>query len=59
MERRWISVKECAEYLNLHEKSIYRLLGTEIPYSKIGRSVRIDLKKLQLLLERREEELGG
>ena len=47
MERRWISPKECAEYLGLHLKSIYRLLDRgEIRAGKIGRSIRIDLNAL-------------
>jgi len=52
VERRWISVSACSTYLNLHKKSIYRLIYRgQIPAAKIGRSVRIDLKKLNETLE--------
>jgi len=54
-ERRWISPKECSLYLNLHLKSIYRLISQyEIPAVKIGGSVRVDLKALNEKLERQE-----
>jgi len=55
MERRWISVRECAEYLGLHLKSIYNLIYQGyIPATKIGGSIRIDRKKLDQLLESQE-----
>jgi excisionase family DNA binding protein len=57
MERRWISPKECAKYLGIHEKTCYRLLGTEIPASKIGGRRLVDLKDLEAILERRK--IGG
>jgi len=55
MERRWISVRECAEYLGLHLKSIYNLIYQGcIPATKIGGSIRIDRKKLDQFLESQE-----
>jgi len=55
MQRRWISVRECGSYLSIHTKSVYRLIDHgEIPASKIGGSVRVDLKKLEELMEERE-----
>ncbi|KPK77297.1 MAG: hypothetical protein AMJ89_02650 [candidate division Zixibacteria bacterium SM23_73] len=53
MERRWISVKETASYLNLHLKTIYRLVSRgAIPFSKIpGYEVRIDKTELDRYLE--------
>jgi len=56
MEKRWISIKEAAKYLSLHPKTLYRQLGTEIPYAKIGGSVRVDLKRLDEILDARERE---
>ncbi|MBW2645927.1 MAG: helix-turn-helix domain-containing protein [Deltaproteobacteria bacterium] len=53
MQRRWISVREAAEYLDLHVKTIYGLVarGT-IPFSKIsGYGIRIDRKALDRMLE--------
>ena len=55
MERRWISVRECSSYLGLHEKSIYRLVDRgQIPAARVGRSVRIDLRKLNEQMENKE-----
>ena len=51
-ERRWITVNEAAEYLAMHRVTIRRKLDKgEIPFSRIGRSVRIDLKKLNQQME--------
>jgi len=52
MERRWISVRTASEYLGIHEITVRRLIDRgEIPATKIGRSVRVDLKKLNETLE--------
>jgi len=53
MQRRWISVKETAQYLNLHLKTVYRLVSINaIPYSKIsGYGIRIDRVELDQMLE--------
>ena len=57
MEKRFFSVKEISQYLSLHEVTVRRLINTgKIPASKIGRSVRIDKKKLDLQLKRPEEK---
>ena len=56
--RRWISPKECSLYLGIHLKSTYRLIDQgEIPASRIGRSVKVDFKRLEELLEAREKEM--
>jgi excisionase family DNA binding protein len=50
--RRWISVREAADYLGCHIQTCYRLLYLgQLPGARVGRSVRIDLKKLQEQLE--------
>ena len=64
MEKRWISVKECALYLSIHLKTVYAQIARgEIPATKIGGSVRVDKKKLDEKLEKREinleEKLDG
>ena len=56
MDHRWISVKECSSYLGLHVVTVYRLLGKEIPYSRVGRNLRIDKKKLNEIMELRMEK---
>ena len=55
MERRWLTVKETAEYLGVHEKSLYRAcLKGQIPSVKTpGLGRRVDKIKLDALLERR------
>ena len=52
MQRRWISVKDAAEYLAIHPVTCRRLIDRgKIPAIKIGRSVRVDLKALDKKLE--------
>ncbi|HOL95990.1 MAG TPA: helix-turn-helix domain-containing protein [bacterium] len=42
-QRRWMTVKEIAEYLGLTTKAIYnRVHMRRIPYSKLGGSLRFD-----------------
>lgn len=60
MEKRWISVRECGLYLGLHLKSVYRLIDSgEVPASRIGRSIRVDFKELEKILETRELQIRG
>jgi len=52
MRKRWISVRETAEYLGIHSVTCRRLVNRgQIPACKIGGSVRIDLKSLEEKLE--------
>jgi excisionase family DNA binding protein len=52
MNRRWVSVNETADYLGMHPCTIRRLIDRgKLPYARIGRNVRIDLKKLDAQLE--------
>jgi len=56
-ERRWVPIKTASEYLSIHEVTCRRLIDRgEIPATKIGRSVRVDMKKLEEILETRELE---
>lgn len=52
MERRWITVNECAELLSLHPMSVRKIIarGT-IPAVRIGRTVRVDLRTIETQLE--------
>ena len=53
MEKRWISVREASRYLSLHETTVRRLIDRGmIPASRVGRNVRIDMRKLNEQLER-------
>lgn len=55
MQKRWISVRECAGYLGLHVKSVYRLIDRgQLPAARVCRSVRIDLRKLNEQMENKE-----
>jgi len=52
VEKRWISVRACANIFGLHVKTIYDLIAQhEIPAGKIGGSVRVDLQALERQLE--------
>jgi excisionase family DNA binding protein len=51
-ERRWVSPKETASLLGLSRATIDRLIAKgEIPAARVGRSLRIDFKKLEARLE--------
>jgi len=57
--RRWISPRECSEYLNLHIQTIFSLIYQgKIPSAKIGRSRRIDLTNLNAFLEGQTQKKG-
>lgn len=55
MERRWITPKECAEYLSIHVKTVYTKIsiGT-IPAGKLDGLIRVDKRKLDEILETQE-----
>lgn len=51
--RRWITPRETAEYLDCHLMTVYAWIDSgRIPAVRIGRSVRIDLRALEADLER-------
>jgi excisionase family DNA binding protein len=60
-EVRLLNVKEAARFLGTTDKTLYsKIWRREIPFVKIGRSVRFDVKDLEALIERsrvRAEEL--
>jgi excisionase family DNA binding protein len=53
-ERRWISCRECMEYLGLKNvQTVYqKFYRGEIPGGRVGRTVRIDWKSLEQQLEK-------
>jgi excisionase family DNA binding protein len=52
MNRRYLSVNETAGYIGLSACTVRRLIDKEeLPAVRIGRNVRIDLKKLEAQLE--------
>ena len=51
--RRWISVIECARICGLHPMSVRKMIARGVIKAvRIGRSVRVDRKNLELDLER-------
>lgn len=58
VRKRWMKIKEAAEYLSVNPSTIYRMLWAhEIPGIKIkGAGWRIDRKKLDDMLEGEMEE---
>lgn len=52
MERRWLTVREAAEYLGLSVKGAYDMAAAgKLPAARVGRLVRIDLRTLEADLE--------
>lgn len=52
MERRWLTVREAAEYLGLSVKGAYDMAASgKLPAARVGRLVRIDLRALEADLE--------
>jgi len=50
--QRWITVNQAAEYLSMHHSTVRRKINKgEIPSSRIGRTLRIDLQKLEQQME--------
>jgi len=50
--RRWLTVSEAARYLRLTDGTVYTLFyAGKLPGARVGRSVRIDLKKLDAQME--------
>ncbi len=51
--RRWITIREAAEYLGLSIKGAYDMASAgKLPAARVGRLVRIDVKALEAELER-------
>jgi len=48
MERRYLSIKELSEYLGLTTKTLYVwVCHKKIPYFKLGRLVKFDLREIE------------
>lgn len=55
MEKRFLNIKEIAEYLCLSESTIRAWVKTgRIPFSKLGRCVRFDILKINEWLKQKE-----
>ena len=48
LEKRFIGIKECSEYLGVPKGTLYSwTFSRNIPYIKMGRLVKFDLKELE------------
>lgn len=51
--KRLLTVKEAAQYLGLAEDTVYRKARMrELPYVKVGRALRFDVKALESYIDR-------
>jgi len=56
--RRWLTIRETAEYLGISVKGCYDIAASgKLPAARVGRLVRIDLWQLEADLERQSQ--GG
>ena len=54
-EQRFIGIKECSEYLGIPKGTLYSwTFSRKIPYIKMGRLVKFDLRKLEEWVKERE-----
>jgi excisionase family DNA binding protein len=52
-EVRLLNIKEAARYLGTTDKTLYtKIWRREIPFIKLGRSVRFDVRDLEALIDR-------
>ena len=57
-EKRFIGTKECAEYLDVSINTIRTWVWQrQIPYVKMGRLVKFDLKELEQWIKKRRVEI--
>jgi len=55
LQKRFIGIKECAEYLGITVSTLYVwVCHKKIPYVKIGRLVKFDLQKIEHWIKERE-----
>ena len=56
-EKRFIGIKECSEYLGIPKGTLYSwTFSRKIPYIKMGRLVKFDLKELENWIKDRKIE---
>ena len=52
MEKRFLGIRELAEYLGITEGTVYVwVCHRKIPYLKVGRLVKFDIRKIEKWLE--------
>jgi len=56
MEKRWISIRTCSEYLGIHPVTCRRLVDLgKIKAAKVGGSIRVDLQALEKQMESQQK----
>jgi len=59
MSRRWVSVREAAEYFSIRKKTLYSLAARGLlpkgSVLKLGRQIRLDLEKIEKSVGRGNE----
>lgn len=57
MEKRYINVRQLAEYMSMSKPSIYRYVEEKkIPYFKIGKTIRFDIADVDKWLKEYKQE---
>ena len=58
MEKRFLDITELAEYLKIKVGTVYVwVCHKKIPYTKVGRLIRFDLRKIEKWLEENSIEV--
>ncbi len=56
--KRFLDVRECAEYLNISTHQVYKMVEMkQIPHTRIGRKVLFDLKKIETFIQQNSVEV--
>ena len=56
-EKRLLTIKEASEYLGISVKGLYNMVNRrELPFYKIGKRVRFDMKQLDEWIEKHKVE---
>ncbi|MFC1599234.1 helix-turn-helix domain-containing protein [Candidatus Omnitrophota bacterium] len=57
MQRRYLGIKELSEYLGVKTRTVYSWISEQkIPYVKVGRLVRFELRKIDEWLDNNSVE---
>ena len=60
MEKRFLGIKELAEYLGISPGTVYVwVCHKKIPYAKVGRLVKFDLRKIDQWVQEKSVEVMG
>lgn len=58
MDESWITTAEAAEYLGVHQNTLYRLVKeNKVPYGKIGKSLRFKKSQMDEFMKKDDKEV--